>query len=83
MLQPHPGSWLVDAQQKLEDLFIKILIGYRCHPWTLSLISITAMLFAIGLASAVPQKWSLGQRLLSAVCYLIIVGSIILIRCLL
>ena len=46
-------------------------------------MGITAVLFALELPSATPQDWNLGQKLLLAVCYLIIVGSIMLIRCLL
>ena len=42
----------------------------------------TAVLFALELPSATPQDWNFGQELLLAVCYLIVVGSIILIRCL-
>ena len=48
-----------------------------------SLIGITAVLFAIELVSATPPDWNLGQKLLLAVCYLIVVGSIIPIRSLL
>ena len=46
-------------------------------------IGITVVLFAIELVSATPQDWNLGQKLLLAVCYLIVVGSIIPIRSLL
>ena len=79
LLQPRSGSWLVNAQQKLEDLAIKISMGFHCQPWTLSLIGITAVLFATGLASVTPQDWDLGQKLWLAVCYLTVVGSLILL----
>ena len=36
----------------------------------------------IGLASVTPQDWDLGQKLWLAVCYLTVVRSLILIRCL-
>ena len=54
-----------------------------CQPWPLSLVGIIAVLFAIGLASVTAQDWDLDQKLQLALCYLIIVGSLILIRCLL
>ena len=41
------------------------------------------MLFATGLAPAAPQDWDLSQKLQLAVCYLTIVGRLILIRYLL
>ena len=53
------------------------------NPGTLSLIGIIAMLFATGLASVTLHEWDLGQKLWLAVCYLTIVRSLILIRCLL
>ena len=83
MLQPHSSSWLVSAQQKLEDLAIKISMDFHRQPWTLSLIGIIALLFATGLDSVTPHDWDLGQKLRLAVCYLTVVGSLILIRCLL
>ena len=46
-------------------------------------MGITAVLFALELPSATPQDWNLGQNLLLSVLYLIVVGSIMLIRCLL
>ena len=54
-----------------------------CQPWPLSLVGSIAVLFAIGLASVTAQDWDLDQKLQLALCYLIIVGSLILIRCLL
>ena len=54
-----------------------------CQPWPLSLIGIIAVLFAIGPASVTAQDWDLSQKLRLALCYLIVVGSHILIRCLL
>ena len=54
-----------------------------CQPWPLSLVGIIAVLFAIGLASVTAQDWDLGQKLWLALCYLIVVGSLIFIRCLL
>ena len=82
LLQPHSGSWLVNAWHKLEDPAIKISVGFHCQPWTGPLIGITAVLFAMGLASVTPQVWDLGQKLRLAVCYLTVMGSFILIRCL-
>ena len=58
-------------------------MDFHCQPWTLPLIGIIAVLFAIGLASVTPQDWDLSQKLRLAVCYLTIVGSLILIRYLL
>ena len=55
LLQPHCGSSLVKAQQKLEDLAIQILMDFYCQPWPLSLIGITAVLFTTGLASVTAQ----------------------------
>ena len=83
LLQPHSSSCLVNAWQKLKDLAIKISMDIYCQPWPLSLIGIIAVLFAIGLASVTAQDWDLDQKLQLALCYLIIVGSLILIRCLL
>ena len=54
-----------------------------CQPWPLSLIGIIAVLFATGLASVTAQDWALGQQLRLAICYLTIVGSLILISYLL
>ena len=81
MLQPHSGSWLVNAQWKLEDPAIKISMDFHCQPWTLSLIGIAAVLFTTGLASVTPQDWDLGQKLWLALYYLTVVESLILIRC--
>ena len=83
MLQPHSGSWLVNAQWKLEDLAVKISMDFHCQPWSLSLVGVIAVLFAPGLASVALQGWDLGPKLQLAVCYLTVVGSLILIRCLL
>ena len=83
LLQPHSSSCLVNAWQKLKDLAIKISMDIYCQPWPLSLIGIIAVLFAIGLASVTAQDWDLDQKLQLALCYIIIVGSLILIRCLL
>ena len=85
MLQPHSGSWLVNAQRKLEDLVIKISMDFHCQPWTLSMVGIIAVLFTTGLASVTPQDWDcdLSQKLQLAVCFLTVVGSLIVIRCLL
>ena len=58
-------------------------MDFHCQLWTVPLIGITAVLFAIGLDSVTPQDWDLGQKLRLAVCYLTVVGSLILIRCLL
>ena len=67
MLQPHSSSWLVSAQQKLEDLAIKISMDFHRQPWTLSVIGIIAVLFATGLASITPWDWDLRQKLWLAV----------------
>ena len=83
LLQPHSGSWLVNAQWKLEDLAVEISMDFHCQPWTLSLIGIIAVLFTTGLASVTPQDCDLSQKLQLAACYLTVVGSLILIRCLL
>ena len=66
---------------KLEDPASKISMDIHCQPWTVSLIGI-AVLFATGLASVTPQDWDLGQKLQLAVCFLTVVRSLILIRCL-
>ena len=58
-------------------------MDFHCQPWPLSLIGIIAVLFTTGLASVSPQDLDLGQKLRLAVCYLTVVGSLILIRCLL
>ena len=55
----------------------------HCQLWPLSLIGIIAVLFTTGLASVAPQDLDLGQKLQLAVCYLTVVGSLILIRYLL
>ena len=60
MLQPHSGSWLVNAQWKLEDLAVEISMDFHCQPWTLSLIDIIAVLFTTGLASVTPEDWGSG-----------------------
>ena len=83
MLQPHSSSWLVNAQWKLENPAIKLSMDFHCQLWTVPLIGITAVLFATTLASVTPQGWDLGQKLRLAVYYLTVVGSLILIRCLL
>ena len=67
---------------KLEDPASKISMDIHCQPWTVSLIGIIAVLFATGLASVTPQDWDLGQKLQLAVCFLTVVRSLILIRCL-
>ena len=66
-----------------KDLAIRISMDFHCQPWTPSLTGIIAVLFATGLASVTAQDWDLDQKLQLALCYLIIVGSLILIRCLL
>ena len=64
LLQPHCGSWLVNTRQKLEGLTIKIAVDFHCQPWPLSMIGITALLFATELASVVSQDTQdLGQKL--------------------
>ena len=78
LLQPHSGSWLLKARWKLNDLAIKIPVDAYCQPWPLSLIGIIAVLFTIGPDLVAPQNWDLGQKLRLAVCYLTIVGSLIL-----
>jgi hypothetical protein len=40
------------------------------------LISIVATLFTLGLAITAPQDWNIGQRILLASCYLLIVGRL-------
>ena len=52
-------------------------MDFHCQPWPLSLIGIIAVLFTTGLDSKALQDWDLGQKLLT------VVGSLILIRCLL
>ena len=79
----HSRSWLVNAWQKLEDPAIKISMDFHCPHWLVSLIGIIAVLFTTGLASVTPQDWDLGQKLWLSVCYLAVVGSFILFRCLL
>ena len=44
------------------------------------MVGIIAVLFTTGLASVAPQDLDLGQKLQLAVCYLTVVGSLILIR---
>ena len=58
-------------------------MDFHCQSRTLLLIAIIAVLFATRLASVTHQDWDLGQKLWLAVCYLTVVGSLILIRCLL
>ena len=79
LLQPHSSSWLVNAQRKLEDPNIK---GFSLS--TLASIPDWYYCCALhtGLASVAPKDWDLGQKLWLAVCYLTVVGSLILIRCL-
>ena len=67
---------------KLEDPASKISMDVYCQLWPLFLIGIIAVLFATGLASVTPQDWDLGQKLQLAVCFLTVVRSLILIRCL-
>ena len=49
------------------------------------MVGIIAVLFTTGLASVTPQDWDwdLSQKLQLAVCFLTVVGSLIVIRCLL
>ena len=63
MLQTDFSSWLVNAQRKLEDMAVQILIDFYCQPWPLSLIGIIAVLVTTGLASVTAQDWDLGQKL--------------------
>ena len=63
MLQTDSSSWLINAQRKLEDMAIQILIDFYCQPWPLSLIGIIAVLVTTGLASVTAQDWDLGQKL--------------------
>jgi hypothetical protein len=51
------------------------------HPYTILLISIVAILFALGLAVTAPQDWNIGQRLLLAFYHLLIVESLTAVRC--
>ena len=74
---------MVNAQWNLEGPAIKISMDFHCQPWPLSLIGIIVVLFATGLASVTPQDCDLSQKLQLAACYLTVVGSLILIRCLL
>ena len=74
---------MVNTRWKLEDPAIEVSVEFHCQPWSLSLIAIISVLFATGLASAARQDWDLGQKLRLAVCYLTVLGSLILIRCLL
>jgi hypothetical protein len=55
--------------------------GVFCHPYLILLISIVAILFAIGLAVTAPQEWNTGQKLLLAFCYLLIVRSLSAVQC--
>ena len=66
----------MNARQNLEA--IKMSMGFHCQSWPLSLVGIIAVLFATGLASVPPHDWDLGQKLRLAVCYLTVVGSLIL-----
>jgi hypothetical protein len=52
-----------------------------CHPYPILLISIVAILFTLGLAVTAPQDWNVGQKLLLASCYLLIVGSLTAVWC--
>ena len=54
-------------------------MDFHCQPWTPSLTGIIAVLFATGLVSVTPQDWNLGQKLRLAVCYVTVVGSLILL----
>ena len=72
------AGWVVNAWLKREDPAIKTSMDFHCQPWTLSLIAIISVLFATGLALVAPQDWDLGQKLQLAVCYLTVVGSLIL-----
>ena len=74
---------MVNTRQKLEDLAIKISMDFHCQAWTLSLIPIISVLFTTGLVSVTPQDWGLGQKLQLTVCYLTVMGSLMLIRSLL
>ena len=62
---------------------VRISKDFHWQPWPLSLIGNIAVSFTTVLASVAPQDWNLGQKLRLAVCYLTVVGSLILIRCLL
>lgn len=77
------SSWEVNAQLKPEDPAIKISMDFHCQPWTVSLIAIISVFFTKGLALVAPQDWDLGQKPQLAVCYLTVVGSLILIKSLL
>jgi hypothetical protein len=70
-------SWLVNAWQKPEDSPTRT----QMYPYIILLISVVAILFALGLAVTAPQDWNLGQRLLLVFCYLLIVGSLTAVRC--
>jgi LPS O-antigen subunit length determinant protein (WzzB/FepE family) len=74
--------WLVNTHQKPEYSSTRMqMYPLFCHPYLIMLISIVAILFALGLAVTAPQDWNLGQILIQAFCYLLIVGSITAIWC--
>jgi hypothetical protein len=52
-----------------------------CHTYAILLISTVAILFTLGLAATAPQDWNVGQKLLLAFCYLLIVGSLTALQC--
>jgi hypothetical protein len=52
-----------------------------CYPYLILLISVVAILFALGLAVTAPQDWSVVQRLLLALCYRLTVGSLTAVLC--
>ena len=58
-------------------------MDFHCPPWPVSLIGIIAVLVTTRLASVTPQDKYLDQKLQLAVCYLAVVGSFILFKCLL
>jgi hypothetical protein len=73
---------LVNAWWKPEDSSTRTQVyPLFYHPYLILLINIVAILFALGLAVTAPQDWNLGQRLLLAFCYLLIVGSLTAVRC--
>jgi hypothetical protein len=73
---------LVNTRQKPEDLSTRTqMYPLFCHPYLILLISIVAILFALRLPVTAPQDWNIGQRLLLAFCYLLIIGSLTAVRC--
>ena len=72
------AGWVVNARLSVRIQLSKHQWIFNCQPWTLSLIAIISVLFATGLALVAPQDWDLGQKLQLAVCYLTVVGSVIL-----